>query len=69
MLCWPRARRLSRRHLMRKSFVLIILAAGVLAGCGGGSSAKLSPDDVAVVGSTHVTTADLDVNLNRAKIG
>jgi hypothetical protein len=53
---------------MRKSFVLIILAAGVLAGCGGGS-AKLSPDDVAVVGSTHITTADLNVNLNRAKIG
>ncbi len=55
---------------MRKSFVLIILAAGVLAGCGGGgSSAKLSPDDVAVVGSTHITTADLATNLNRAKIG
>jgi len=54
---------------MRKSFVLIILAAGVLAGCGGGGGAKLSPDDVAVVGSTHITTADLDVNLNRAKIG
>ena len=55
---------------MRKSFVLIILAAGVLAGCGGGgSSAKLSPDDVAVVGTTHITTADLNTNLNRAKIG
>ena len=54
---------------MRKSFVLIILAAGVLAGCGGGGSAKLSPDDVAVVGKTHIASADLTTNLNRAKIG
>jgi len=53
---------------MRKSFVLIILSAAVLAGCGGGGGAKLSADDVAVVGSKHITTSDLNLNLNRAKI-
>jgi foldase protein PrsA len=53
---------------MRKSFVLIILAAVLLAGCGGGSSAKLSPSDVAVVGSEHVSLTDLNNTLNRAKI-
>lgn len=54
---------------MRKSFVLIILAAGVLAGCGsGGGSAKLSSGDVAVVGSKHITLTDLNNLLGRAKI-
>jgi len=55
---------------MRKSFVLIILAAGLLAGCGGGggSSAKLSPDDVAVVGSTHITLDQLNTQMGRAKL-
>jgi hypothetical protein len=53
---------------MRKSFVLIILAAGVLAGCGGGSSAKLSSDDVAVVGSKHISLDTLNTMLGRAKI-
>jgi foldase protein PrsA len=53
---------------MRKSFVLIILAAGILAGCGGGGSAKLSSADVAVVGSTHITANDLTTLLKRAKI-
>jgi foldase protein PrsA len=54
---------------MRKSFVLIILAAGLLAGCGGGGgSAKLSSDDVAVVGSEHVSLADVNNLLARAKI-
>jgi foldase protein PrsA len=54
---------------MRKSFVLIIVAAGLLAGCGGGGgSAKLSSSDVAVVGSTHITTDELATILKRAKI-
>jgi hypothetical protein len=54
---------------MRKSFVLIILAAAVLAGCGGGGGgAKLSADDVAVVGSTHITTAELNALIARAKL-
>jgi foldase protein PrsA len=53
---------------MRKSFVLIILAAGLLAGCGGGGSDKLSSSDVAVVGSAHITTDDLATIMKRAKI-
>jgi foldase protein PrsA len=54
---------------MRKSFVLIILAAGLLAGCGGGGgSAKLSSNDVAVVGSEHISLTDLNNLLDRAKI-
>src|SRR4051795_3755167 len=52
---------------MRKSFVLIILAAGLLSACGGGS-AKLSADDVAVVGREHVSLADVNNLLSRAKI-
>jgi hypothetical protein len=54
---------------MRKSFVLIILAAGLLTACGGSSgSAKLSSDDVAVVGSEHVSLTDVNNLLSRAKI-
>jgi foldase protein PrsA len=53
---------------MRKSFVLIILAAAVLAGCGGGGSSKLSADDVAVVGSKHISLTTLNTMLDRAKL-
>ena len=54
---------------MRKSFVLIILAAGLLAGCGGGGgTAKLSSDDVAVVGSEHISLTEMNNLLGRAKI-
>ena len=54
---------------MRKSFVLIILVAGVLAGCGSsGGSAKLSSGDVAVVGSEHISLTELNNLLDRAKI-
>src|SRR6476469_179840 len=54
---------------MRKSFVLIILAVCVLAGCGsGGRSAKLSSDDVAVVGSQHISLTAMNNLLARAKI-
>jgi parvulin-like peptidyl-prolyl isomerase len=35
-------------------FVAVLLA---LAGCGGGGSAKMNSDDVAVVGSSHITQA------------
>src|SRR3954452_1751027 len=53
---------------MRKSFVLIILAAGLLTACGGGGSAKLSSGDVAVVGSQHISLTDVNNLLSRAKI-
>jgi foldase protein PrsA len=54
---------------MRKSFVLIILAAGLLAGCGsGGGGAKLSSGDVAVVGSQHISLTAMNNVLARAKI-
>ena len=53
---------------MRKSLVLIPLAAAVLAGCGGGgSSAKLQSDDIAVVGSQHVAKSDFDALMAQAK--
>jgi len=45
----------------------LLLIAGVLAGCGGGGSAKLGADDVAVVGPVHVTTADFNTMLAEAK--
>src|SRR3954454_3162249 len=67
MLCWPRARPRSRRFLMRKSFLLIALVASLVAGCGGGGSAKLSDDDVAVVGSDHISKSSFDALLAQAK--
>jgi hypothetical protein len=53
---------------MRKSLVLITLAAAVLAGCGGGGgAAKLGSSDVAVVGKTHISTGSLTALLARAQ--
>src|SRR5689334_16668301 len=57
---------------MRKSLLLIPVAvavAALVAGCGGGdsSSAKLSSDDVAVVGDQHISHASLDEIMARAK--
>ena len=45
----------------------ILLAVALLAGCGGGSSAKLSSDDIAVVGKDHISKADYDALLLQAK--
>jgi hypothetical protein len=54
---------------MRKSFLVLILAAAVLAGCGGGgSSAKLGAGDVSVVGKEHITKTQLDALLAEAKV-
>jgi parvulin-like peptidyl-prolyl isomerase len=45
----------------------IVLSAALVAGCGGGGSAKLSSNDVAVVGNVHVTQAQFTALLDQAK--
>src|ERR1700750_2932817 len=52
---------------MRKSLLLILLVAAVVAGCGGSSGAKLTSTDVAVVGSEHVSKSDYDALIAQAK--
>jgi len=55
---------------MRNSkFLLpILLAAGILAGCGGGGSAQsLKSDDVAVVGNVHVSKSQFDALMKQAQ--
>jgi parvulin-like peptidyl-prolyl isomerase len=46
---------------------LVVAAALLAAGCGGGSSSGLDNSDVAVVGSTHITKAQFDALMNQAK--
>jgi foldase protein PrsA len=53
---------------MKKTFLFpIVLVAALLAGCGGGGSASLSKDDVAVVGKVHVTKKQYDTLLAQAQ--
>lgn len=52
---------------MRKSLVLSVSVVALLAGCGGGGSAKLGSDDIAVVGSTQVTKSQFDQLMATAK--
>jgi SurA N-terminal domain/PPIC-type PPIASE domain len=52
---------------MRKTFLLIVLVALAVAGCGGGSSAKLGSSDVAAVGDSHITRSQFDALLASAK--
>jgi hypothetical protein len=50
-----------------KALFPVFLAAALLAGCGGGGTAKLGSDDVAVVGSDHVTKQQFDDLMAEAK--
>jgi parvulin-like peptidyl-prolyl isomerase len=55
---------------MQKAFTIfpVLLAVALLAGCGGGgSSAKLSSGDVAVVGTDHISKNDFDALMLQAK--
>jgi parvulin-like peptidyl-prolyl isomerase len=53
---------------MKKTFLFpIVLVAALLAGCGGGGSASLKGDDVAVVAKVHVTKNQYDTLLDQAK--
>src|SRR5438445_11886240 len=57
---------------MRKTFLLpialvAVLLAALVAGCGGGGSAGLNKDDVAVVGKVHVTKAQYDALIAQAQ--
>jgi parvulin-like peptidyl-prolyl isomerase len=45
----------------------IIVVAALVSGCGGGSSAKLSSSDVAVVGNTHIPTSDFQTVMGQAR--
>jgi foldase protein PrsA len=44
-----------------------LLVAVLVAGCGGGGSASVSPGDVAVVGSTHITQGQFDALVAQQK--
>jgi hypothetical protein len=50
-----------------KALSPVLLVAALLAGCGGGGAAKLSSDDVAVVGDTHITKTQFDNLMAEAK--
>jgi hypothetical protein len=53
---------------MKKTFLFpIVLVAALLAGCGGGGSASLKSEDVAVVGKIHVTKTAYDALLAQAQ--
>src|SRR6476661_5817277 len=70
MLCWPPARLLSRRFLMRfliKISLPTLLAAVLVAGCGGGGGSAVSAGDVAVVGNTHITQAQYNALVAQQK--
>ena len=50
-----------------KALSPVLLVAALLAGCGGGGTAKLASNDVAVVGSDHITKAQFDNLMAEAK--
>ena len=55
--------------MQKVSFLLpIALVAALAAGCGGGgSAASLGKEDVATVGTTHISKADFDVLMSQAR--
>jgi parvulin-like peptidyl-prolyl isomerase len=55
-----------QKNILRLSSLLA--GAAVLAACGGSSGASLSSDDVAVVGSQHITQAQYNALLAQAKL-
>jgi parvulin-like peptidyl-prolyl isomerase len=54
---------------MRLHYLLFVLPLAILvAGCGGGGSANLSSDDVAVVSGQHITKAKFNEVMNQQKL-
>jgi parvulin-like peptidyl-prolyl isomerase len=53
--------------MKKTSLFPVVLVAALLAGCGGGGSASLKKDDVAVVGKVHVTKAQYDALISQAQ--
>lgn len=59
---------MNRRVLTVSSLLAVIVSTAALAGCGGGAAApKLAVNDVAVVGSQHITLADFNGALSEEK--
>jgi foldase protein PrsA len=57
------------RTSLRIALPLVVLAALLAAGCGGGGSTKVPGDAVAVVGNHTITKSDFDLALDRTKRG
>jgi foldase protein PrsA len=73
MLYWPRVRQREETaandvFFMKRLIPLLVLAVGLaVAGCGGTTTASLSSDDAAIVGSEAITKDQLNALMERAK--